>query len=467
MMKKSTSLCWMIGLLWSIFFVLWSPEVNGQTESETNQYASKDSADSTADKKVDLPEIYQNTKIYNGMLSFDGKLSYEIKGQEGTLTDIPVNKTGEFTVDFGEKEFKAGETLVFHIISDEPFGMEETIEKQILPATAGKEVIYIEAGSSEEKELEANTVLPALYPYTKNYKGTTIPGSSIRLFINTQLSAPIQADTATGAFTLSFDEQRLQTGQLIQFVLVSNGITSVMEKTVSEPTEEWNKRVAEIKQATELPDIYQNMGNYAGKTISEATITLNYHNQLVAESTADKSGDFTFDLSVLPEISAEDRLEITITDTTGVFVTFEKVVLLEKSQTDSEEQIPDSETGEENKLPEADEFQESFTKNESQNKMEDKQKFPLEETTDTPHFSLLPDSPDSTEPGKTARIKNEGTALPDSENETTLFSSAEKTTEVLEKSKNEPEKSADNNSTALMGLVVLGTLVMSAFLYKY
>ncbi|WP_313469079.1 hypothetical protein [Carnobacterium sp.] len=463
-MKKSTSLCWMIGLLWSIFFVLWSPEVYGQTESVTNQYASKDSADSVVDKKADLPEIYQNTKIYNGMLSFDRKLSYEIKNQEGTMTDIPVNKTGKFAVDFGEKEFKVGDTLIFHIISDEPAGMEETIEKQILPATAGKEVIYIEAGSSEEKELEANTVLPTLYPYTKHYMGTTVPGSSIRLLINTQLSDQIQADAVTGEFTLSFDDQELQTGQVIQFILLSNGITHLMEKMVSEPTEEWKKRVAEIKQATELPDIYQNMGNYAGKTISEATITLNYRDQLEAESTADKNGNFIFDLSMLTEISAEDSLEITITDTTGVFATFEKVVLLEKSQADNEEQVSDLEIGEENKLPEVDEHQESLTKNESQKKTKDKQRSPLEEITDKTHFSLLPDS---TEPGKTAHVKNEGTALPESENETILFSSAKENTEVLEKSKNEAGKSADNDSTALMGLVVLGTLVMSAFLYKY
>lgn len=463
-MKKSTSFCWMIGLLWSIFFILWSPEVYGQTESATNQYASKDSADSVVDKKADLSEIYQNTKIYNGMLSFEGKLSYEIKGHEGTMTDIPVNKTGKFAVDFGEKEFKVGDTLIFHIISDEPAGMEETIEKQILPATAGKEVIYLEAESSEEKELEANTVLPALYPYTKHYMGTTDPSSSIRLFINTQLSDPIQADAVTGEFTLSFDDQGLQTGQVIQFILLSDGITHLMEKTVSEPTEEWKKRVAEIKEATELPDIYQNMGNYAGKTISEATITLNYCDQLAAESTADKNGNFILDLSVLNEISAEDSLEITITDTAGVFATFEKVVLLEKSQVDNEEEVPDLETGEENKLPEPDEHQESLTKNESQKKTKDKQRLPVEETTDKTHFSLLPDS---TEPGKTAHVKNEGTALPDSKSETTLFSSAEKNTEVLEKNKNEAGKSADNDSTALMGLVVLGTLVMSAFLYKY
>src|SRR5699024_6463473 len=101
---------------------------------------------------------------------------------------------------------------------------------------------------------------------------------------------------------------------------------------------------------------------------------------------------------------------------------------------------------------------------ESQKKTKDKQRLPLEETTDKTHFSLLPDS---TEPGKTAHVKNEGTALPDSKSETTLFSSAEKNTEVLEKNKNEAGKSADNDSTALMGLVVLGTLVMSAFLYKY
>lgn len=248
----------------------------------------------------------------------------EIELEDSVSSDNEENRQ-EQSDDASEENVANGEATEPNVYDPEEVSGRENPD-------ADGNVVYPEA-------LE-NLELPYIYENTLVYSGTINPEQNIRF----ELPLPGTDDTETidpdvsdeGHFTIPLGGTELEADdELIvyvmggmpheqQFVLPIQPAEEEMElvESSSETTE-----IEEIKEATYLPEFYQNTSTYYGKTLPEVNVhvsEVDAFNRDTMELEADENGDFSGDFSNFPYVAAGEAglqegqtLLFTITDEEG------------------------------------------------------------------------------------------------------------------------------------------------------
>ncbi|WP_156954908.1 hypothetical protein [Carnobacterium funditum] len=445
---------WLVSIVCTILFVRPVPVVYAEESNRINEVNEKNEL--VQNESAYIADIHENTLIYNGKLAPKLTLSLSIRGQEEKTVDIPVASSGNFIIDFSQYTIKVGDKLIFNVTGNGKESFKEQIEKVVLEKSPGAEIILSTEDTPQEKEFETVTTLSDIYTHTKEVSGKTALDTAVYLVSEGQMTKPIYSDSITGAFNWVFDKNQTerQVGESLQFVFVSNGMMTVLERTVLKPTKEWEMRIAEIRKATILPNVYQEMKSYLGKTIPNSKIKGTYLNQILFEVVSDKEGNFTFDDQALSDIPIGKVFFLTITDSEGVYLSIEKNIYPKKELVEKVEQKPepDSETEEDNhdQVSSENNTPKPFIK-------EDKDKI----------VSVLPIQPEeSSSQGSTEDSTNVIIESEVSETKASLGGSLETETDKADET-SEKEEVEGSDFVILATIVLIGTLTMSGLLYKY
>lgn len=455
-------------LIFLAVFGISGPVVWGQEPTQFNAESEK-----ALEESISLPAIHENTKIYNGKSAVGTTVYYQISDREETRTAVPVNETGKFAIDFGTINFTIGETIRFYIL-DESTDWTTELEQSILPAATGSEIMGMnQTPSEEETALQEASSLPALYPYTKEYTGRTVPGSTIRLLIDGVLSESfVKSVSSSGEFQWSFIDETLQIGQSIQFVIVSKGTTSILDQIVSEPTEEWKAASDKIKKETILPDIYSTTTSYTGKTISNALIAVENRQSpedFILEVRSDEKGNFSADFSSLGKLTENDTILFTITDVKGSYASFEQFVLLEEpAELEKTEPANEPEIVSENEpIIDSSKIEKKADLEVGSSSVIDK---PLRAKAAT---ELMSNQIEESTPKAPVKESDGDNEMLESDKLGTVFSSQSSIEEQIEQTDPETDnESVDKGSSIFSSLtlpilVLLGAISMGGFLYKH
>ncbi|WP_414839559.1 hypothetical protein [Carnobacterium sp. TMP28] len=428
-MKRITSYYWLPSLVGVLLFISPVPAVYAQDNSLIIQ-----KNESIQTKPFEITDIYENTLIYTGEIAPELTVSFSVENQEERI-EIPISSSGKYIIDFSQYKIKAGDSLIFFVSGNETVDYEEQIEKIILEKEIGKEIILSQEETLEEKEFKKATTLSDIHIDTRRFSGKTALKSAIYLIKDGELTKPVYSDSITGEFIWEFDESLVERneGEVLQFVFVSDGMVIVVEKTLLKPTLEWEMRAAEIREKTRLPDLHQEMKTYQGKTIPLVKVEVSFLDQELTEVYSDKKGEFVLNGQLFSAIPVGGSIVFKLTDNKGVFISIEKILLPEKEQIETEESELDTKPKDEsdsqqpaieNKLPEVSVKEDQFIE--------------------------VPTSKDSAVEAMTV----------DSESE-----SLEKATRTDLSSEKEPVEESD--FAILVTIILIGTITMSGFLYKY
>ncbi len=165
-----------------------------------------------------------------------------------------------------------------------------------------------------------NLELPYIYENTVVYSGTINPNQNIRFELplpdtdDTEMVEPDVSDE--GYFTIPLGGTELDAGdELIvyvmgdmpheqQFVLPIQPAEEGMELIESSSATE---AIEEIKEATYLPEFYENTSTYYGKTLPEVDVQVSEVDAFIGDTMeleADENGDFSGDFSNFPYVAA-------------------------------------------------------------------------------------------------------------------------------------------------------------------
>lgn len=182
-------------------------------------------------EEISLPDIYPNTRVYDGETSGDVE-AVHYKGSEMQLSPNIVmkfadkNTEGEMFTVF-DKSLEVGQSVDFYIVAN---GITATIEKEVQDL------------SEEEKQavetIEKETDLPDIHANTENYKGKTIANAEITI-VNPDLASKIvyPKSDENGEFSLSLNENdgmAEEGGSLLFRIIDEKGNTATIEKKIVE-----------------------------------------------------------------------------------------------------------------------------------------------------------------------------------------------------------------------------------------
>ena len=185
-----------------------------------------------------------------------------------------------------------------------------------------------------------NLELPYIYENTVVYSGTINPNQNIRFELplpDTDDKETVDPDVSDeGHFTIPLGGTELDDGdELIvyvmgdmpheqQFVLPIQPAEEGMELIENSSATE---AIEEIKEATYLPEFYENTSTYYGKTLPEVDVQVSEIDAFIGDTMeleVDENGDFSGDFSNFPYIAAGEAglkegqsLLFTITDEEG------------------------------------------------------------------------------------------------------------------------------------------------------
>lgn len=108
-----------------------------------------ENAEEVLEETIELPDIYENTIIYNGTIS--PEFNFFILMPDGeTLDDIYINESGQFSFTFFDREFQAGEEITFQFNVPATGGTyENSIPVEVLSAEDGMEIVESSADTSD------------------------------------------------------------------------------------------------------------------------------------------------------------------------------------------------------------------------------------------------------------------------------------------------------------------------------
>lgn len=455
-MKKVNTYYWLVSIACTI--LLFKPvSVAYAQDSSTMANEANEENELVQNDNLYISDIYENTLLYNGKLVPGLTLSLIIKNQEETNVAIPLSSNGKFVINFTQHKIKVGDSLIFHISGNEETMYEEQIEKKVLDKKDGSEIILSEEDTPQEKEFKEATTLSEIYTHTKEVNGKTMAGTMICLVSEGKMTKSIYSDDTTGGFNFVFGENQTERheGEDFQFVFVNDGMMTVVKKTVLKPTKEWEMKVDEIRKATKLPTIYQEMKSYDGETVPNAKIKVSFLGQVLVEVVSDKEGNFTFDSQLLSDIPLGESLFLTVTDSEGVYFSIETIIYPKQELIEEAEQKPELDAEKEENL------------NEEQSSPENNLPKPsIKEKNDNlvsllPTQSEVPSSQSSTE-DLTTVIKE-----PEVLETTTVLSNSVETQKEKPDEINKTKKIEGSDFAVLATIVLIGTVTMSGLLYKY
>lgn len=331
-----------------------SSSTSSESSSESNESIEASLHPEEADKdpialeNLELPEIYENTVIYNGTINPETTLRVIFPNEESPYPDVhgsDLTETGSFSITTNDQELKAGDKITF-FVSGGGLGLEQDFYRTVQPAEEGKEIIKSSANTSEaEQEILNSTSLPDISSNTRHFTGETINSTEIYY---TSEDGELKGETTsssgggglTGKIDIYFNDVDLQVGQTIYFYIVSDGVIATIAKEVMDMTSEQEQAITKIQEETYLPEIYANTSTYYGKTLPNTKIMVaNPYNSVTSLSVdSNENGDFPLPLDSFKEqinqMEVGDVLLFTFTDENGYTESIETEVLPESDNPD-------------------------------------------------------------------------------------------------------------------------------------
>lgn len=317
-------------------------EINSNNEESTAPSSHPEEADKDpiALKNLELPEIYENTIIYNGSINPETTLRIIFPEEDRPYPDIlgsDLTDSGAFaTVPQKYHELQAGDEITF-FVSGGGLGTEQDFYRTVQPAEEGKEIVDNNLDTKEQgQQLLEEVSLPNIYSNTRIYDGE-VPSNVDGLYYRDasgELSSDLvmnfaedSVDSPNRLFSI-FDEN-LQTGQNIEFYMIADGLTISFEKEVQPLSEEEQQAVNKIESTTTLPELSITTENYEGESIPNAEIKV-LNPELasrILNRTSDEQGIFSLTFDESNNMLVEDgSLLFEITDENGHTATIEKEV---------------------------------------------------------------------------------------------------------------------------------------------
>lgn len=313
---------------------------NNEEATDSSSHPEEADKDPIALENLELPEIYENTIIYNGSINPETRLRIIFPEEDRPYPDIigsDLTDSGAFaTVPQKYHELQAGDEITF-FVSGGGLGTEQDFYRTVQPAEEGKEIVISDVDTEEQgQQLLEEVSLPNIYSNTRIFEGE-VPSNVDGLYYRDasgELSSDLvmnfaedSVDSPNRLFSI-FDEN-LQTGQPIEFYIIINGLMIPFEKEVQPLSEDARQAVNTIESTTSLPELSITTDTYEGETIPNAEITVVNPNLVskIVYPTSDEQGIFSLPFDESDNMLEEDgSLLFKITDENGHTTTIEKEV---------------------------------------------------------------------------------------------------------------------------------------------
>lgn len=230
------------------FTLAFLPNASGNIQAQEELADPVESPQEALEQNLDLPDLYENTLVYNGtvhpsvsLLIFDS--DGPITDNEGEMIRPYINESGQFSVSLENADLIEGEDLAFRLsIARSGEDIASSTYVEVLPAQDGAEVIESNADTNEVQ----NAVLEAT---SYNW----IEQEDIQLEIETvgDIEAnpyySLNGNTITieerlesidnNSYVTSFSPDSLNVGDLVTVYLIASGVTTVLEVEVPDTLE--------------------------------------------------------------------------------------------------------------------------------------------------------------------------------------------------------------------------------------
>lgn len=198
-------------------------------------------------EELELPYFYENTKLYNGKINPNQKISFKLPsatGGESETVQPTITKEGQFTLPLFNRSLNKENNMQVLIEGE---GVQElAFELPIQVEKEGKEIV---PENKERKEaIEHGTYLPDFYANTNSYYGKTLASAEVIVIEPSGQQLELTADE-DGNFSAEFanfpyvahGEANLSAGdQLIFIIADEDGYSTYLEKEVLEASDDPN-----------------------------------------------------------------------------------------------------------------------------------------------------------------------------------------------------------------------------------
>lgn len=226
----------LISLLGGVFFAapLSHEEVRASAELQVE--------DEEAEENLELPNIHENTRIYNGTINPELSLNVRMPGFEDeedpsdSIDDIFVNDNGQFVVTFITDELIAGEEITFLLDEEAHEANQQTME--ILPAEEGMEIVESNADTSE---IENSIIDATEFEWQEQEQAILLDIETVgdidsapyytvndEVINDEKRAEHIQEDL----YRATFSTESLNIGDVITVYVVASGVTAPVEVEV-------------------------------------------------------------------------------------------------------------------------------------------------------------------------------------------------------------------------------------------
>lgn len=234
-------------------YELFDPEEEGYDVIEP-----LDNPDEVLNETMELPEIHENTIIYNGTISPEFNFSLTLPDGE-TLEEPYINDAGQFSLTFFNRELQAGDEVVFNFNVPSTDGTyENAVPVEVLPEETGMEIVE---SSADTQDIQ-NSILEATeFDWHDS-------GNIVNLNIDTvgdMDGAPfytVNDDPITeekrlehiqeNQFRAHLSEESISIGDTVTVYIVASGVTTPLEVEVPDTLESLQQ--AEGTESEEEPD---------------------------------------------------------------------------------------------------------------------------------------------------------------------------------------------------------------------
>lgn len=176
-------------------------------------------------ESLELPNIHENTLIYNGIIHPDFTLTIllpEVLSGEERSIDPEINEAGQFAINFA------------------PYELEDEYSVEVLPAEEGQEIIESSADTSEVQDAvrEATEINWLEENATPAFELSSV-GDMDNLPFYSIMGEPISEETRIehrdqNNYRANFSTDTLNIGDTITLYIVASGVTTIIETEVPE-----------------------------------------------------------------------------------------------------------------------------------------------------------------------------------------------------------------------------------------
>lgn len=208
---------------------------------------TQDITEEEAQENLELPDIYENTIIYNGTINPEFSLWIELPdyessdeaGEDPEGQETPyVNDKGQFSVTFATEDLQPGDEIVFAFNAPEKETYRQTVE--VLPAEEGMEIVESSADTSDVQDtvIEETEIDWLDDNKTPAFEMNTV-GDVDHLPLYSIAEEPLNKENLIeyldqNLYKANFTEDQLNIGETVTVYIVASGVTTTIETEVPE-----------------------------------------------------------------------------------------------------------------------------------------------------------------------------------------------------------------------------------------